>query len=63
MSYCRFGNTMDDLMDCINNIQRKAENERDERYRQEMIELFMEIGEQWEGDIISYSKMLQENNY
>jgi len=59
MSYCRFENTMNDLMDCINNIHREAENSTDEHYRQEMIALFMEIAEQYEGDIIGYS----ENNY
>ena len=59
MSYCRFENTMDDLRDCINNIYRKAENERDEQCRQQMIELFREVAEDYEGDIIGYS----ENQY
>ena len=59
MSYCRFENTMNDLMDCINNIQREAENSTDEHYRQEMIALFMEVAEEFEGDIIGYS----ENQY
>lgn len=56
MSYCRFENTMNDLMDCINNIQREAENSTDEQYRQEMIALFMEIAEQYEGSVIGYSQ-------
>jgi len=60
MSYCRFENTMNDLMDCINNIQREAGNSTDEHYRQEMIALFMEIAEQYEGDVVGYS---QENSY
>ena len=56
MSYCRFENTMNDLMDCINNIQREAENSTDEHYRQEMIALFEEIATQYEGSIIGYSQ-------
>lgn len=59
MSYCRFENTMDDLMDCIQNIYRKAENERDERSRQNMIALFKDVAEGFDGDIIGYS----ENQY
>ena len=60
MSYCRFENTMNDLIDCINNIQREAENSTDEHYRQEMIALFEEIASQYEGDVVGYS---QENSY
>ena len=59
MSYCRFENTMDDLRDCINNIYRQAENERDEQCRQQMIALFKEVAEDFEGDIVGYS----ENQY
>ena len=59
MSYCRFENTMDDLMDCIQNIQRRAENERDERSRQNMIALFKDIAEGFDGDVVGYS----ENQY
>ena len=39
MSYCRFENTYNDLMDCLENIQEPASNERDERYRIRMINL------------------------
>ena len=60
MSYCRFENTMNDLMDCINNFQREAGNSTDEHYRQEMIALFEEIATQYEGDVVGYS---QENSY
>ena len=56
MSYCRFENTMDDLRDCIRNIYREAENSRDERSRQKMIELFRVIAEDFEGDIVEYSE-------
>ena len=59
MSYCRFENTMDDLMDGIQNIQRRAENERDERSRQNMIALFKDIAEGFDGDVVGYS----ENQY
>jgi hypothetical protein len=38
MSYCRFENTYNDLVDCFNNIWDEAENMRDERYRKQMIE-------------------------
>lgn len=56
MSYCRFENTMDDLRDCINNIYRKAENSTDEQYRQQMIALFKEIADDYEGDIVGFSQ-------
>jgi hypothetical protein len=42
MSYCRFENTYNDLVDCFDNIWSEAENERDERYRQRMIEFLKE---------------------
>ena len=59
MSYCRFENTMSDLQDCIRNIYREAENSRDEQSRQEMIALFKDVAEGFDGDIIGYS----ENQY
>ena len=43
MSYCRFENTYHDLQDCFDSINRKAENERDERYHLRMIELIKEM--------------------
>jgi hypothetical protein len=42
MSYCRFENTYNDLLDCLENIEFEAENERDERYRIRMIQLLKE---------------------
>jgi hypothetical protein len=42
MSYCRFENTYNDLLDCLENIESEAENERDERYRIRMIQLLKE---------------------
>jgi hypothetical protein len=38
MSYCRFENTYNDLVDCFDNIWNEAENMRDEKYRKYMIE-------------------------
>ena len=42
MSYCRFENTLNDLVDCINNISEEAENMRDERCRKQMINYLFE---------------------
>ena len=60
MSYCRFENTMNDLRDCLGHIHKECDNSYDENARQQMIELFMEIAEQYEGDVVGYS---QENRY
>lgn len=56
MSYCRFENTMSDLYDCIRNICHEAENMDDEQYRQDMIDLFRTIAEDFDGDVVEYSK-------
>ena len=42
MSYCRFENTYNDLLDCLENISEPCENERDERYRIRFIKLLAE---------------------
>jgi len=42
MSYCRFENTLKDLVECINNISEEAENMRDERCRKQMIRYLFE---------------------
>ncbi len=42
MSYCRFENTLNDLVDCFNNIHEEAENMRDERSRKQMIRFLFE---------------------
>ena len=55
MSYCRFENTMDDLRDCLRHIDHEAENDRDESARQAMLELFREIYEYWDGNVIEYA--------
>jgi len=59
MSYCRFENTMSDLQDCLGNINRKAENDYDESSRQDMIALFKEVAEDYDGDVVGY----MENQY
>jgi hypothetical protein len=42
MSYCRFENTLNDLVDCFQNISEEAENMRDERSRKQMIRYLFE---------------------
>jgi hypothetical protein len=42
MSYCRFENTFNDLIDCFDNIWEEAENMRDERARKQMIRFLKE---------------------
>jgi hypothetical protein len=50
MSYCRFENTYNDLIDCIENLNQSASNERDERYRIRLIELLIETVESGEAE-------------
>jgi len=45
MSYCRFENTYNDLIDCIENMDYEAGNERDELYRKRLIELMIDTVE------------------
>lgn len=45
MGYCRFENTYNDLIDCIENLNKSAENARDERYRIRLIELLIDTVE------------------
>jgi len=52
MSYCRFENTYQDLMDCIENWGEEAGNERDERYRIRLLQLMKEMVESGEVDDI-----------
>ena len=42
MSYCRFENTYNDLIDCIENITEESSNDRDERYRIRLIKYLAE---------------------
>jgi hypothetical protein len=50
MSYCRFENTYNDLIDCIENLNVSAKNERDERYRIRLIELLINAVESGEAE-------------
>ena len=49
---------MDDLRDCLRHIDHEAENDRDESARQAMLELFREIYEDWDGNVIEYALYL-----
>jgi hypothetical protein len=52
MSYCRFENTYNDLIDCIENMYEEASNERDERYRIRLLQLMEETVESGEVDAV-----------
>ena len=56
MSYCRFENTYNDFLDCINNIDTKAETERDEAYRKKLLALIINMSEEIDNlkEIINY---------
>ena len=41
---------------CLNHIHKECDNSYDENARQQMIALFMEIAEQYEGDVVGYSQ-------
>ena len=56
MSYCRFENTMRDLRDCLNHINNEAENNYDEEARWEMIQLFTEVAEEFDGNVMEYAR-------
>ena len=56
MSYCRFENTMRDLRDCLNHINNEAENNHDEEARWEMIQLFTEVAEEFDGNVMEYAR-------
>ena len=49
MSYCRFENTYHDLLDCLQNITEET-NDRDERFRKQMIETLVEMVEMCESE-------------
>lgn len=50
MSYCRFENTYLDLQDCIDNMHKKCNNDRDERYRKRLLEEIKKLVESGEVD-------------
>jgi hypothetical protein len=59
MSYCRNENTYNDLIDCIENLNIPASNERDERYRIRLIELLIDTVES--GDAEDALKVLEND--
>jgi hypothetical protein len=59
MSYCRNENTYNDLIDCIENLNIPASNERDERYRIRLIELLINTVES--GDAEDALNVLEDN--
>ena len=52
MSYCRFENTYNDLIDCIENMSKESSNDRDERYRERLLLLMKNIVDSGEVDEI-----------
>ena len=52
MSYCRFENTYQDLMDCIENWGEECSSERDERYRVRLLQLMKDMVQSGEVDDI-----------
>lgn len=56
MSYCRFENTMRDLRDCLEHIHKQCDNTYDESSRQEMIEMFNEISQDFDGNVVEYAR-------
>ena len=62
MSYCRFENTYNDLIDCIENLNEPASNERDERYRKRLIELMIDTVESGEAEEALEAELEDEFN-
>ena len=52
MSYCRFENTYNDLIDCVENMGKQSENDRDEVYRERLLLLMKGTVESGEVDKI-----------
>jgi len=52
MSYCRFENTYNDLIDCIENMSKESSNDRDERYRERLLLLMKSTVDSGEVDDI-----------
>ena len=61
MSYCRFENTYNDLVDCIENLNQKASNERDERYRIRLIELMIDTVESGQAEESLEAELQEED--
>jgi hypothetical protein len=51
LSYCRFRNTLSDLQDCYDNIDNDIESSEEKRARQRLIELCMNIAEEYASEV------------
>ena len=61
MSYCRFENTYNDLIDCIENMSKQSENDRDERYRERLLILMKDIVDS--GEVDEILEEIEDNRY
>ena len=61
MSYCRFENTYNDLIDCIENMSKQSENDRDERYRERLLLLMKSIIDS--GEVDEILEEIEDNRY
>ena len=61
MSYCRFENTYNDLIDCIENMGKQSENDRDERYRERLLLLMKDIVDS--GEVDEILKEIEEDRH
>ena len=61
MSYCRFENTYNDLIDCIENMSKESSNDRDERYRERLLLLMKDTVES--GEIDEILEEIEDNRH
>jgi len=61
MSYCRFENTYNDLIDCIENMSKESSNNRDERYRERLLILMKDIVDS--GEVDEILEEIEDNRY
>jgi hypothetical protein len=61
MSYCRFENTYNDLVDCIENMSKESSNNRDERYRERLLILMKDIVDS--GEVDEILEEIEDNRY
>ena len=61
MSYCRFENTYNDLIDCIENMSKESSNDRDERYRELLLLLMKNTVDS--GEIDEILEEIEDNRH
>jgi hypothetical protein len=61
MSYCRFENTYNDLIDCIENMSKESSNDRDERYRKRLLLLIKNTVDS--GEIDEILEEIEDNRH